>query len=694
MVSLSQALRLIGDYARDRLLAQLKAVAPIVLYLVLFQVLVLGIPVAQASLIAAGLGLVVLGLAFFMEGLLLGLMPLGELIGLKLPQRAGLALMLLFAFLLGVGSTFAEPAIGVLRAAGSAIRPWDAPLLFLLLNDYADWLVYSVGIGVGVAVLFGMLRFIYHWSLKPFIYALVGITAGLTVWSHFDPNLVYVIGLAWDCGAVTTGPVTVPLVLALGIGVSRVLGSGSGDSQGFGVVTLASLFPILAVLVLGLVLAGRAPLPMTQAQFFAPEQRQAALALFGEEPARLAGYAFLNGSAADQAALFGGEAQALEALRALVADPPQRQRAFGDGFAGWLSERASPAQRQAVAEVGAAPAAAAGSDAMAALTGRALPNATMALQAILPLTLFLLVVLKLVLRFRLPRPDEFALGIAFALIGMSLFNLGIELGLAKLGDQVGRQLPSAYASLEQPEARRVVEGFDRGLVQQALGPDGKPESFFFAREGAGYVALPFDEARLEADGRYVHLPRLGPMFEGERGLILGIGLVLIFAFVTGYAATLAEPALNALGLTVEKVTGGSFRKGLLIQAVAVGVGLGLLLGVAKIIWDLPLMWLLVPPYLLLLAITHVSSEEFVNIGWDAAGVTTGPITVPLVLALGLGIGGQAGVVEGFGILAMASLCPIMSVLCVGLFVTWRHKRQLALASPAAEASLPLRDQAV
>ena len=113
-----------------------------------------------------------------------------------------------------------------------------------------------------------------------------------------------------------------------------------------------------------------------------------------------------------------------------------------------------------------------------------------------------------------------------------------------------------------------------------------------------------------------------------------------------------------------------------MQAVAVGVGIGLLIGVAKIIWNIPLIWLLAPPYFILLFITRISSEEFVNIGWDSAGVTTGPITVPLVLAMGLGISGQMQVVEGFGLLAMASVMPILCVLSVGLFVTSKRKKAL------------------
>jgi len=152
----------------------------------------------------------------------------------------------------------------------------------------------------------------------------------------------------------------------------------------------------------------------------------------------------------------------------------------------------------------------------------------------------------------------------------------------------------------------------------------------------------------------------------------------------GYGATLAEPALNALGLTVEEITVGTFKKSLLMQAVAIGVGFGIAMGVAKIIWNISLLWLLCPPYLLLLFITKLSTEEFVNIGWDSAGVTTGPITVPLVLAMGLAIGSQVGVVEGFGILATASVCPILSVLAVGLRINWKRKAALTEAVQTAK----------
>jgi hypothetical protein len=678
-VGFKDAAGMLWPYLKSRILAQVKVVALIIAYLVGFQTLVLGIPVAQAALIAAGLSLVILGLTFFMEGLVLGLMPLGEVIGLKLPQKSRLPVILVFAFILGVGATFAEPAIGVLKAAGTSVKAWDAPLLFLLLNRYPDLLVYAVGIGVGTAVVAGMLRFLYGWSLKPFIYGLVVILLLFSLWAWFDPNMMYLTGLAWDCGGVTTGPVTVPLVLALGIGICRVAGSAGSGSGGFGVVTLASLFPIVTVMSLGSLFMGSVPQPMSENVFFSERSRPAALSLFNH-PEELTGYALKNASVENQLALFGGEREKmLAALRGLAADAPAREKAFGPGeglLEQWAALRGTGEQKMAV--FGSSEAARQFS-ASAALTPKRLDltdlfgrNALAAAQAIIPLSLFFLFMLTVVLRERLPRADEILLGLLLAVIGLGVFNIGIEMGLAKLGNQVGGKLPSSFTAIELTDQKKTINDFQPGAVQTAVTPLGGKMSFFFLKENNQYLPLPYHESEFNPETRqYSYVPTRGPLFGGSGGLA-GILVVLLFAFVLGYLATLAEPALNALGATVEELTVGAFRKSLLMQSVAVGVGTGIAVGVAKIIWDIPLIWLLGPPYLLLLFITYLSTEEFVNIGWDSAGVTTGPITVPLVLAMGLGISGQVGVVEGFGILAMASVCPILSVLGVGLIVNRRR----------------------
>jgi len=137
---------------------------------------------------------------------------------------------------------------------------------------------------------------------------------------------------------------------------------------------------------------------------------------------------------------------------------------------------------------------------------------------------------------------------------------------------------------------------------------------------------------------------------------------------------LAEPALNALGITVENLTNGAFGKKLVMISVSIGVSLGLAFGVLKIIFNIPLMHIIVPLYLIAIVLTVISEERYVNIGWDSAGVTTGPITVPLVLALGLGFAKATNSLDGFGVLALASVFPILSVLSVGLYVQYLEKK--------------------
>jgi hypothetical protein len=668
-LSVGQVWKILLPYARKRVFEQIKSVALIILYLFFFQTVVLRMAVMEASTIALGLAIVVGGLTFFMEGLLLGLMPLGETIGLKLPQKSNVVIISAFAFVLGIGATFAEPAIGILKAAGETVKPWEAPLLFLLLNRYSHYLVGAVGIGVGVAVLFGVLRFLYSWSLKPFIYVLVGALLAISGWAYLDPGMSAISGLAWDCGAVTTGPVTVPLVLALGIGVCRMASKGADESSGFGIVTLASLFPIVAVFALGAALQQSVPGPMAREQFFRPENRASIERLF-ESKDHLAGYVFKHLDHRDQVALFGGSSEMLGYLKSVSADENRARAIFAPEFKSpqnWAMSKGTGEQQKVLMATGGG-VQAEGASGTLDLPDVASRNGTLALQAIIPLVLFLVLVLMLVLRERLPRADEVFLGIFFALIGLTLFNIGIELGLAKLGNQVGRRLPSSFMEVKLPDQKKTIEHFDVGVVQKAVDEKGNEFRFFFFKEGDRIQPYPFDEEVYDPQSkRYVHIPGKGPIFGGESGY-LGALLVILFAFVMGYGATLAEPALNALGITVEEITVGTFRKGLLMHSVAVGVGAGIALGVVKIIYGVPLFWLLTPPYLLLLILTWASTEDFVNIGWDSAGVTTGPVTVPLVLAMGLGIGNQIGVVEGFGILAMASVCPILLVLLFGIKV--------------------------
>ena len=536
-----EKLRFIQPYATVRFMDQAKAVVPLALYLALFKLLILDQIVPDGWLITGGLFAVIVGLMFFIEGLTLGLMPFGEVIGSGLPRRSPMPLVLFITLLLGIGVTFAEPAIGALQVAGQNLSVERAPYLYVLLNDYATALVLVVGASVGLAAVVGTLRFLYGWKLKPLIYLSLVPVLLLSIYTASDPDLSVILGMAWDAGAVTTGPVTVPLVLALGIGIAAAAGKSESGLSGFGIVTLASLFPIIGVLLLALYVAAT----VTPAEIIA---------------------------AAGQAAL-----------------------AAQDVPLAWYEQ--SPGV-----------------------------EIVLGVRAILPLVIFLYIVLKLVLREKLTNPGQILYGISLTVIGMCIFNIGLTYGLSKLGGSTGQLVPSAFMSVD---------------------------------------AVP-----------------TAPLYVYQ----VGLTIALAFAWFLGFGATVAEPALNTLGVTAEELTNGVFKKKALIYAVSIGVAFGIALGLARLIFDLPLLWLIVPGYLVAIVLTWFSNETYVNIAWDSAGVTTGPITVPLVLAMGLGFGNATNAVEGFGILCMASIGPIIAVMTTGLWTRFQANRQLKAARRETEIS--------
>jgi len=529
--------RLIKTHVQGRFMEQFRVVIPLAAYLIMFLVFVLNQEVSAPWSMAFGLFGVIIGLMLFLEGLKLGLMPLGESIGHTLPRKSALPAVLTIAFMLGVGVTFAEPAIGALQTAGQLIAVQTAPYLYTLLNDWSGALVLVVGCGVGLAAVLGTLRLIYGWSLKPMIYLTLVPALGLSLYVSTHPELQKVLGLAWDCGAVTTGPVTVPLVLSLGIGIASATGKGNATLSGFGIVTLASLFPVIGVLALAIYVASSVPV--------------------------------------ESIILAATTGSHVTATQTWYESTPGREIALG-------------------------------------------------VRAILPLVVFLYLVMKLMLAEKIRHAGIITYGIVLTIAGMCIFNLGLTYGLSRLGGESGSLLPAAFTHI----------------------------------------------AAVETSPLYI--------------FVIGLILALTFAWFLGFGATMAEPALNALGLTVQNLTQGLFKKSTLMVAVSCGVAFGIALGLAKIIFDLPLAWLLVPTYLLAIVLTLVSSEEFVNIAWDSAGVTTGPITVPLVLAMGLGVGDAVQVTDGFGMLSMASIGPILAVLATGLWVRMKLHMETECAATAVD----------
>jgi hypothetical protein len=674
-VPLLDAIIMLYGYARSRIVEQVKAVAFIIFYLVVFQTMVLGVPVSNALGIAGGIGMVVFGLAFFLEGLVLGLMPLGERVGVKLPTRTTIYVIALFGLLLGFGSTLAEPAISSLRTAGSGVRAWESPLLFMMLERNTEQLVLSIGAGVGIAVALGMFRFYFNLSIKPFIFTIMPVVLLLSIIVSFNDSLSSIIGLAWDSGAVTTGAVTVPLVLALGIGVSRAASKGKGSSGEFGIILLASLFPILAVLLLGITLNFNAPQPSTEEEFFSPALREQALNLFDTEDDLLR-HAFTHGSEAGRRAFYSDEYQYTQTLLALASSPERHPACLGDlSLADWIINHASDNERNILTTADLSP----GAGTKEALMPILKEESAGGIRAVIPLSLMLIFVLFL-LRERIRYKDEIALGLVFTLIGMILLTSGIRLGLARLGGEVGKQLPRAFATEDKFIDRVLIQDFDPDMVYTVIATDGTKKSYFNLLENNKVSQVEFSINRFDHDSRnYEHIISRTPLFD-SRLTVVGIILVLLFAFGLGFGATLAEPALNALGMTVENLTVGTVKQSVIVRIVSIGVGTGILIGLSRILFDLPLIWLLVPPYLIVMVLTYFSEEDFTAIAWDSGGVTTGPVTVPLVLAMGLSIGTELKVVDGFGILAMASVFPIITVLTYGLYSQARQKKSLSPSS--------------
>ena len=232
------------------LLGSCRDLAPIVLVIGLFQLLILRQPFPELASSLAGLALVIIGLACFVVGLDIGLFPLGESLAEEFARKGSLAWLLLFAFVLGFGTTVAEPAlIAVTNEGARAVSTAGLiPATPASLEHYALGIRLTVAGSVGLAIVLGVLRILRGWSLPLLIVSGYLLIMGMTV---FAPKEI--VGLAYDLGGVTTSTVTVPLVTALGVGLAKTIRGRDPLIDGFGLIALASLTPMFFVMIFGLV---------------------------------------------------------------------------------------------------------------------------------------------------------------------------------------------------------------------------------------------------------------------------------------------------------------------------------------------------------------------------------------------------------------------------------------------------------
>jgi hypothetical protein len=235
-----------------------------------------------------------------------------------------------------------------------------------------------------------------------------------------------------------------------------------------------------------------------------------------------------------------------------------------------------------------------------------------------PIVMFLFAFQLFVIRKRIPNFWQIIVGFVFVTIGLGLFLVGLEKTLFPLG---------------------------RLMAQQLTNPD-------FLHQVSGRVGA----ALLWHDFHWVYL----------------------FAAAIGFSTTLAEPALMAVSIKANEVSAGAVGVWGLRVAVALGVGFGVALGCYRIITGLPLEYFIAAGYLVVIVQTTVAPKMIVPLAYDSGGVTTSTVTVPLITALGLGLAeavpGRSPLLDGFGLVAFASLFPIISVLAYGQFAVLRGKK--------------------
>ncbi len=234
-----------------------------------------------------------------------------------------------------------------------------------------------------------------------------------------------------------------------------------------------------------------------------------------------------------------------------------------------------------------------------------------------PIAIFLFAFQKFVIGGRMPNLGQAIVGFLFVAVGLGLFLVGLEQSLFPLGALMAQQLTD-------PEFLEKVSGHVLGsLVWQ---------DFYW---------------------------------------------VYLFAAAIGFSTTLAEPALMAVSIKANMVSGGAIGIWGLRVAVAIGVGFGVALGCFRIITGLPLHWFIAAGYLVVIVQTILAPKLIVPLAYDSGGVTTSTVTVPLITALGLGLAeavpGRSPLLDGFGLVAFASLFPIISVLAYGQLAALRDR---------------------
>ncbi len=487
---------------RHKLHESVISVMPVMAIVVLLHFTIAPLAEGQLGQFLLGGALLILGLTVFLIGADLGMVPFGQRVGSALTRKRNLPLLLAAAFAIGFAITIAEPDVQVLASQVNAA----------VSSIEKSTLLNMIALGVGIFLVIGCARTILQWPLRYlliFFYALVFIAC-----SFVDPAF---IGIAFDAGGATTGPITVPFIMALGVGVASAAKKKEGDDSSFGLVGMASIGPIAAVAFMGLIASG---------------------GIEEVEPTATAG---------QRIALLAHFLQLLPDVSHEIA------------------------------------------------------------MALLPLLVIFAFFQITLLRLPFQQVKRMVLGLVYAFVGLVIFMTGVNGGFIPAGQSLG-------------------------------------------------VAL-------------------GALADGWA--LLPVGLVL------GAVVVCAEPAVWVLTEQVEDVSGGYIRRPIMLAALSLSIALAVGAGMLRVVTGLSIWWLVLPGYVVALALTKFCPPLFTAIAFDSGGVASGPMSTTFVLSLTLGasvaVGGNP-TTDAFGMIAMIAMAPLITIQLLGMIFRFMEKRS-RLAKP-------------
>ncbi len=471
---------------REKTLESLSAVLPITGIMLLISIVLVPLELGTMVMFLVGAVLLILGMGFFQLGAEMSMTPIGEGIGVQMTKNKTFSLVLVIGFLMGVIITVSEPDLQVLAEQVPSV-----PNMTLILT-------VAVGVGLFLAVAIARIKFRIDLSRLLIVLYVILIVASFFVPKEF-------LAVAFDSGGVTTGPMTVPFIMAMGIGLASLRGDKNSASDSFGLVALSSIGPILAVLVLGC--------------FFQPTEATYSL----------------------------GSVATVFTTRDVV-------KVFVTELPHYITE---------------------------------------VIVSLLPIAVVFALFQLLTRRYPKRQVKRIVVGVVYTYVGLVLFLCGVNVGFAPVGAALGKSIAS----------------------------------------------LPYN------------------------WILVPIGMLI------GYYIVKAEPAIQVLNHQVENVTDGAISVRAMNRSMSIGVAVSIGLAMLRILWNIPIQWIVVPGYVIALGLSLFVPKIFVGIAFDSGGVASGPMTSTFLLPLSIGVCEALGgdlMTDAFGVVALVALTPLIAIQIMGL----------------------------